>query len=85
MTTAQLKANPIEELREFVKEGVRTTCLQGYAAESAEKTLLANSQDALGDGNTDNLVTDVDEVIVYLREFQAKAREVLPVANGGLA
>lgn len=48
-------------------------------------TLLSNWQDALGDGNTDNLVSDVDAVIICLREFQKKACEVLPVANGGLA
>lgn len=73
------------ELRDFAENSLHGTSVQGYAARDAAKVLLINWADALADGSTDNLVADVDEVIDFLRTFQNKARDVLPIRNGGFA
>jgi len=58
--------------------------LAGYASLDAAKVLIQNWESVIADGNTDNLVSDIDAVISHLRIFQKRAYEVLPVVNGGL-
>lgn len=55
--------------------------LSGFAARHVAQELLANWADAIRDGNTDNLLADVDHVIVHLRHFRQNARQWLPEVN----
>lgn len=57
--------------------------LQGYAAQSAIKTLLANWQAALDDNAECDLAADLAEVVTRLQRFEEEARRALPVQYGG--
>lgn len=57
--------------------------LVGYALQNAAIKIGNNWLDAIGDGFKGNLVDDVVELIYKLLEFQEKARDVLPISNGG--
>lgn len=76
--------NIIGSLRRYAEQDLHGTDLRGYAARDAAKVLLVNWEDAIADGNKDNLVADIDLVIDYLRQFQREARTNLPLVNGGL-
>jgi hypothetical protein len=75
----------IKELAHHVSHDLHGGALDGYAARTAALTLLASWDDALTDGCGHKLVNDVDETIQRLLAFHAKAVEVLPLKNGGLA
>lgn len=73
------------QLRDFIKQELRGDLdLRGEAAAEAAYTLLSNWTCAVMDGSLDNLVPDVDLVVSKLRLFQDRARELLPIVNGGL-
>lgn len=55
----------------------------GYALQEAAARLGNNWIYALSDGFKGDLVKDVSELVTKLHAFQEKAREVLPVGNGG--
>lgn len=59
------------------------TDLVGLALHGAANTLIENWLTAIDDGNTDNLVDDVTDLIDRLEGFKAAARNSLPVQNGG--
>lgn len=59
--------------------------LSGYAAQAAVQVLIKNWEVALQEGWPHNLVADIDNVVAVLRDVQQKAREQLPLENGGLA
>jgi len=74
----------IRSLKEHVDTVmVGDTSLQGYAARFAANELLGNWKEALTDGNTDDLVADIDDVIRRLQAFKAQAQATLPYVNGG--
>ena len=75
----------IRSLRHYAESEIQGTDLRGNPARDACKILLKNWAAELAAGSTDNLPADIDLVIDYLRTFQDKARELLPIANGGAA
>lgn len=57
--------------------------LVGYALQEAASKIGNNWLDVIGDGFKGDLVKDVDDLIVRLQAFQGKARDALPICNGG--
>jgi hypothetical protein len=56
--------------------------LIGYAAQAAARELVKSWSDAVRDGNTANLLADVDEVIATLAAFKEQAKRILPSMDG---
>jgi hypothetical protein len=56
--------------------------LIGYAAQAAARELVKSWSDAVRDGNTANLLADVDKVIATLAAFKEQAKRILPSMDG---
>jgi len=74
---------PKAALKGIQKALQHETDLVGLALHGAASKLLDNWLTAIDDGNTDNLVDDVTDLIDRLEGFKAAARNSLPVQNGG--
>lgn len=84
--TTQLKTLIAQDaLGDLLKELDQESDLVGYAYKEAITKIGKNWMDALGDGFKGNLVNDIPRLIARLREFEEKARLVLPIQNGGFA
>lgn len=74
----------LSELSEFVANELHGCELSGYAASDAAKALLTHWTRAVADGNSDNLIKDVDLTIETLMSFKQESISKLPLKNGGL-
>lgn len=81
----ELNTRGIEAIRTYVESNSHGADLAGYAAQDAERVLLANWTRAVADVSKDPLLDDIDQVIANLQVFRAEAAKHLPVVNGGLA
>ncbi|MBR8292454.1 hypothetical protein [Burkholderia cenocepacia] len=51
---------------------------EGYAAHAAVKELAGNWADALRDGYSGNLLSDIDTTVALLMQFKERAKAILP-------